>query len=197
MILINALPKNVEISGVRHEIETDFRVWVEFELLIQNDGDLASVIPKLFPNGVPRDIHGAIEAIKGFYCCGTITEKKPSAKAGVSKQPYAFDVDGNAIVADFWHFYNIDLTEEGLHWWVFRALLEGLPEKSEFKQRVYYRTCDMKGLSKKERERIMKIRSRIEIKNKGGKPTLEERNESMKDYITRRMAELSGGGMNG
>ena len=196
MILIDALPKCVEISGVRHEIETDFRVWVEFELLIQNDGDLAAVIPKIFPNGIPRDLRGALKEIERFYCCGTLAEKKAGSTAKV-KQPYAFDVDGNAIVSDFWHFYNIDLTQEGLHWWLFRALLEGLPEDSEFKHRVYYRTCELKGMSKKERERILKIRSRIEIKKKGGKPTLEERNEGMKDYIARRMAELSGGELNG
>lgn len=198
MLLIKTPPGFVEVAGVKHEINTDFRVWVEFELLIQDkSGDLATIFPAIFVRGIPADLRGAVEAIERFYCCGETPEKKATG-TGSGKQPYAFDVDGNAIIADFWKHYNIDLTQEGLHWWVFRALLEGLPEESDFKHRVYYRTCDLKGLSKKERDRILKIRSRIEIKNKdGGKITLEERNANMIAYLARRRKETAGGEVNG
>jgi hypothetical protein len=128
-----------------------------------------------------------------FYCCGTKPEKKESPKS--TKQAYSFEMDSAAIYADFWRYYKINLWEDALHWWIFRSLLEGLPEKSEFKQRVYYRTCDLKELSKNEKKRILKIRDRIAIKDTSSpKMTLEERNDAMKAYIRRRAEETAGGG---
>ena len=75
-------------------------------------------------------------------------------------------------------------------------MLEGLPDDSEFKQRIYYRTCDTKGMSKKEKDRILKIRASIEIKkeNNNGKLTLAERNAQMLDYVNKRTKEAQKGG---
>jgi hypothetical protein len=67
----------------------------------------------------------------------------------------------------------------------------GLPDECEFSKRIYYRTCDLKGLSKKERERIVKIRKQIAIENTGGKMTLEERNAQMREYVKRRYKETA------
>lgn len=189
-ILTEELPKTVEIGGVHYPINTDFRAGVAFELAIQEGkANVYDLLMPFFGENVPRDFKGAIEAITLFYCCGKLPKK--TNKPQNSKQAYSFDVDASAIFADFWNFYNIDLSQEGLHWWAFRSLLEGLPEKSEFKQRAYYRTCDLKGLTKKEKDRIMKIRSAIEIKSKdSGKMTLEERNAKMKAYVAKRGKEI-------
>ena len=68
----------------------------------------------------------------------------------------------------------------------------GLPEKSNFKERIYYRTCKLSDLPKGERKRIANIRKLIEIKTseKGGKMTLEERNKAMLDYVAKRTKEM-------
>jgi hypothetical protein len=70
----------------------------------------------------------------------------------------------------------------------------GLPEDSNFKKRIYYRTCNLKDLPKKEQKRIASIRKEIEIKiaEKGGKITLEERNKQMLDYVIKRSNETRG-----
>lgn len=189
-ILTDALPKKVEIGGGLYEINTDFRAGIAFEMMMQEGTfDVKKVLLLYFPEEIPRDIEGAFYAIERFYCCGRQTEEKQS-KPTKGKQGYSFSVDASAIFADFWNFYNIDLSQEGLHWWAFRSLLEGLPEKSEFKQRIYYRTCDTKGMSKKEKERIAKIRASLEIKtSEGKKMTLEERNAEMKAYLLKRSKE--------
>jgi hypothetical protein len=110
-----------------------------------------------------------------------------------NKRAYSFSVDGEAIYSDFSRFYNIDLTSEYLHWWKFRALLAGLPNDSSFKERIYYRTCELKGLSKKEQKRIADIRKEIEIKEiETSKITLEQRDKQMLDYVTKRSKEMRG-----
>lgn len=191
-ILTDALPTTVRIAGREYEINSDFRAGIEFEMMIeQGENDVYRLLAPFF-SSIPRDLAGALREAELFFCCGKLPEK--SEKPTKSKQAYSFLVDSEAVFADFWRYYNIDLSREYLHWWVFRALLMGLPEKSEFKQRIYYRTCDLKGLPKKERERIMSIRSRIEIKAKtGGKQTLEERNAAMLAYVAKRAAEIAGG----
>lgn len=191
-ILTDALPTSAVIDGQEYEIDTDFRAGVKFEMMIeQGEENIFRLLAPFFPN-TPYDLAGALREAELFFCCGTLPEK--SEKPTKSKQAYSFRVDSEAIFADFWRYYGIDLSREYLHWWVFRTLLAGLPEKSEFKQRIYYRTCDLKGLSKKERERILSIRSRIEIKAKtGSKQTLEERNAAMLAYVAKRAAEIAGG----
>ena len=73
-------------------------------------------------------------------------------------------------------------------------MLMGLPEDSNFKMRIYYRTCNLKDLPKKEKQRISSIRKQIEIKvaEKSGKLTLEERNKQMLDYVAKRGKETRG-----
>ena len=188
-ILIDALPYAVEIGGTLYQLNTDFRAGVVFELRIQDGCQDSRLLFPFFPEGLPNEPPEEIlKAIELFYCCGALPERK--ANPTKKKQGYSFDVDSSAIFADFWNFYNIDLSQEGLHWWAFRALLEGLPEKSAFKQRIYYRTCDLKGLTKKEKDRILKIRASIEIKSKdSGKMTLDERNATMKEYVAKRSKE--------
>jgi hypothetical protein len=192
-ILTDALPVSVQIDGREYAINSDFRAGVEFEMMIeQGEKDVRRLLDPFFTSSLPADLEGALREVELFFCCGTLPEKAEKSSKG--RQAYSFRVDAEAVFADFWRYYGIDLSREYLHWWVFRALLGGLPDKSEFKQRVYYRTCSLKGLQKKERERIMAIRSRIEIKDKtGGKLTLEERNAAMLAYVAKRASEIAGG----
>lgn len=193
-ILTDALPKCVRVGGNVFEIETDFRAGVSFAIMIEaGEENLVELCKPFFPDGIPRDITGAVEAIIFFFRGGEKEEKETSKKA--TKPVYSFDVDKEAIYSDFWHYYNVDLANEGLHWWSFRSLLMGLPEESNFKKRIYYRTCNLRDLPKKEQKRIAEIRKEIEIKTKEtAKKTLEERNTNMKEYIVKRQKELAKGG---
>ena len=74
-------------------------------------------------------------------------------------------------------------------------MLAGLPSESAFKERIYYRICDLKGLSKKEQNRIRDIRKSIEIKSSVEETpiSLEQRNKSMLDYVSKRSKEINKG----
>lgn len=191
-ILTDLLPVSVNIGGEEVLINTDFRAGIEFELLVERgEMQMGKLLRPFFPDGLQATIEDAeelLEAVLWFYRCGEKAEKKSgnTTTPSNSKQAYSFDVDGATIYADFWRYYGLDLSKMYLHWWSFRALLMGLPDDSGYKQRVYYRTCDLSKLPKKERERVNKIRNLIAINKDGQKLTLEERNAQMINYAVQR-----------
>lgn len=192
-ILTDGLPSSVKVGNTVFEIETDFRAGVAFSLMAETgEENFYKLCEPFFAKGLPRDINGAIEAVIYFYRGGEKTEDNAPKQS--NKPVYSFRVDSEAIYADFWRYYNLDLAQDVLHWWTFRSLLMGLPEESNLKKRIYYRTCELKDLPKKEQRRIAKIRKEIEIKTveKVGKLTLGQRNKQMIDYVTKRSKELRG-----
>lgn len=192
-ILTDKLPSSVKIGNSIYDIETDFRAGVSFSLMAENgENNIINLCKIFFPKGLPRDIMGAFDAVLLFYRGGEVTEDNKKPKH--NKPVYSYKVDSEAIYADFWRFYSIDLSQEALHWWTFRSLLMGLPEDSNFKKRIYYRTCNLRDLPKKEQKRIAEIRKEIEIKtaDKGGKISLEQRNQQMLDYVSKRSEEIRG-----
>ena len=191
-ILIDRLPSAVTVDGHRYQMETDYRAAVAFELLV-DDGveNLAELMRPFYPQGISGDAAAAVEAALWFYRGG---EELPEEKPKKKPRAYSFEVDADVIFADFWRYYNIDLSSEALHWWTFRALLAGLPDDSGYKERVYYRTCELKGLPQAEQKRIKKIREYIAIKKDNKvKLTLEERNALMLEYVAKRSEEVKGG----
>lgn len=196
-ILTETLPEKISINNIVFDICTDFKAGIKFELLIQNgEENIEKLLAPFFPNGVKEEqLQEALKAAELFYCCGKLPEQHNHFEAN-NKQSYCFDKDANIIFADFLNCYGINLNTVSLHWWAFRSLLEGLPEKSEFKQRIYYRNLDTKGMSKKEKERIGKYKKAIEIKpsNNYHKMTLEERNTHFKNYVKKRSLQAHKGG---
>lgn len=194
-ILTKTLPTKIQTENGIFEPVTDFRASVEFEIMVENGvKDFSALLRPYYPKGLPKDHEAeATEAAIWFYMCGDEIKKDKSTPVKRGKRAYSFAVDSEAIYSDFSRFYNIDLTSDILHWWKFRALLAGLPNDSSFKERIYYRTCDLKGLPKKEQKRITEIRKEIEIKeNETSKMTLAQRDKQMLDYVSKRANEMRG-----
>lgn len=191
-ILINTLPTQIKANNSIFEPVTDYRASVEFELMVEKGiQDIKKLLTPFFPHGLPFDLVGAVEAVLWFYACGIEEKQEKETQPKEKKRVYSFSIDAEAIYSDFAKFYNIDLSTSNLHWWKFRALLMGLPEDSSFKKRIYYRTCELKDLPKKEQKRIREIRKEIEIKTAQVEhTTLAERNKKMLDYVKKRSAEV-------
>ena len=82
---------------------------------------------------------------------------------GVKKAIY-YEQDAPYIISAFQREYQMDLLSvEYLHWWKFRMLLDGLSEESQIKKRIYWRTCNVSKMDKKERMEILRIRRKITI----------------------------------
>lgn len=131
-----------------------------------------------FPEEKPEQLEEALEAVGAFYTQG---RKTGEAKGPV---PYDFTVDAGAIYGAFYREYGIDLGRAELHWWQFRALLEGLITHT-FQQRVGYRVGDLGGLDAKERAQALRLRQLYAIGQQG---------ESLQEHLARLEALANKGG---
>lgn len=147
-ILIDVLPKHVEIDGIEYKINTDFRIGIMFELLIQDntltDMEKVEIALNLYYPEIPHDPIQALEKILWFYRCGKEYDAESSQEdtEGTTQQQaiYSFEHDAEYIYAAFLDQYGIDLQDiEHLHWWKFRALFKGLKEDNLIVKIMGYR----------------------------------------------------------
>ena len=152
-ILIDELPKKVG----NIDINSDFRISILFELLMQ-DNELSSeekveqALVLYYPNLTAiTDYSKAIEDIVWFYRCGkeVNTNDKGSIKNS-NKQIYSYEFDAEYIYSAFMEQYNIDLNSiKYLHWWKFKALFNSLNENVLFSKIMSYRVIDLSKIKDK------------------------------------------------
>lgn len=147
-ILIDEVPEYVEIDGIEYKINTDFRIGIMFELLIQDntltDMEKVEIALNLYYPEIPHDPIQALEKILWFYRCGKEydAESPQEGTEGTTQQQaiYSFEHDAEYIYAAFLDQYGIDLQDiEHLHWWKFRALFKGLKEDNLIVKIMGYR----------------------------------------------------------
>ncbi len=147
-ILIDVLPEYVEIDGIEYKINTDFRIGIMFELLIQDntltDMEKVEIALNLYYPEIPHDPIQALEKILWFYRCGKEydAESPQEGTEGTTQQQaiYSFEHDAEYIYAAFLDQYGIDLQDiEHLHWWKFKALFKGLKEDNLIVKIMGYR----------------------------------------------------------
>lgn len=188
-ILIDLLPSSVEIDGTEYDINTDFRISVLFSLLMEDDElteeqKVLQALSLYYPV-IPTDIGKAIEQIKWFYSCGKsdkpIGSKKRKAN---SKKVFDFEADSNYIYSAFMSQYRIDLQDiRQLHWWKFKALLEGLKEDNKLSKIIEYRSVDLSKIKDKEQRKFYKDMQKqysLKKENKEDLKLLEEWNNKLK-----------------
>ena len=167
-ILIDVLPETVQIGDAEYPINTDFRISILFELMMQDDEltdeeKLEKALLLYFPH-IPHDIEGAVKAILWFYTCGAEgkrRKKRHSGSAGGGRRIYSFEYDDDYIYAAFMTQYGNDLQDiEGLHWWKFRAMFKSLSADTEFVKIMGYRNTKINSdMTKREKDFIRKMQS--------------------------------------
>lgn len=188
-ILIDLLPSSVEIDDTEYEINTDFRISVLFSLLME-DNELTEEqkvlqAVNLYYPVVPNNIGKAIEQIKWFYSCGKSDKPIGSKKRKTnSKKVFDFEADANYIYSAFMSQYRIDLQDiRQLHWWKFKALLEGLKEDNKLSKIIEYRSVDLSKIKDKEQRKFYKEMQKqysLKKENKEDLKLLEEWNNKLK-----------------
>lgn len=167
-ILIDYLPEAVTVCGEEYEIRTDFRIFMMFELLMQDNtiepqDKTKKALELVYPN-IPENYVEAVNAILWFYKCGKEDnphKKKLSAKKGKTRV-YSFEYDDDYIYAAFMTQYGIDLQDiEYLHWWKFRAMFNSLTNQNEFVKIMEYRSIDIKGDMSKEQQAFYRKMKRL------------------------------------
>ena len=178
-ILIDLLPSSVKIDSTEYEINSDFRTSVLFSLLMEDDNlsEEEKVLQalNLYYPVVPDNSEKAIEQIKWFYSCGKLDNPIGNKKArAISKKVFDFEVDANYIYSAFMSQYNIDLQDiEELHWWKFKALLEGLKEDNKLSKIIEYRSVDLSKIKDKEQRKFYKDMQKQYSLNKESKEDLK------------------------
>lgn len=163
-IILDSMPDFLEVGGEKIFIHTDFRTWIRFdEALFWSDKPieerLYSALDICYGGKIPADIHGAVHAAIGFYTQKDVqitdTGENTQAEQGTSsrgKQIYSFTYDAPLICAAFLSQYGIDLTKADLHWWLFRALFEGLTDENKICKVMEIRSVDLSKIKDKEQK---------------------------------------------
>lgn len=185
-VFYEELPESLEINGREYPVITDFREWIRFSDMLKSDIPpefklefLSEMFLKEVPDLYTEDeIEEVMDAITSFLSLsGTEFPDISSDEANSeeeseeveyeeqrAKKAIYYEQDAPYIISAFRREYQIDLLSVPyMHWWKFRMLLDGLSEESQIKKRIYWRTCDVSKMDKKERREILKIRRSITI----------------------------------
>lgn len=163
-------PNTVRIDGTAYAINTDFRVWLEVDGVLNGEGSegfrLARALTLVYPI-LPHDMRGAIRGMLDFFAGGS--EKLFDRKAGVPNGGRVFDLrqDFEYVWSAFISEYGIDLTECNIHWWRFKALLSALGNGSRLAEIVTCRCVDMTKIKDTEmRKRYAEMRRRYRLRDR-------------------------------
>lgn len=181
-VLFEQFPDTVEVDGKEYAVVTDFREWIKLHEFFEhtrrfNRKDLELILD-WFEDARPPDEVKAIRALQDFMLAEDIMDNMDEedeedeedgdevSRRRPGKPSFSFSQDAICIYAAFRAVYGIDLTNiPYMHWWQFLSLLAGLPQDTEIKERIYYRSVDLNTIkSKEERDRIKKIKKLIAIK---------------------------------
>lgn len=164
------LPRTIESGGDVYDLNTDFRVWIEFERSLEEEG---VAIFDVFEDERPPDwdtewVDAAIEFLRS-------PNATPRAiGSGSSERAVDCILDGEYIVASFQAAYGIDLTDPELemHWHRFKALLGGLPDGCKLSEIAGYRTWRR---DTRKRETVMaELKRAWELPDRGEEAAMEE-----------------------
>lgn len=142
--LIYGFPSTVEVAGQKLAINTNWRAsaclsfdesrYSGAELttfilhLYFGQPDKGGLLPELVMEHQKESLEAALEWRAGAFSCMDYGAHKQVAQ---SRRTFSLDADIAIIVADFQHFYHIDLTAESIHWYRFVMLLMALMRTSE------------------------------------------------------------------
>lgn len=183
----HALPAGVEIGGRPVPVDTDFRVGVAIEQeCTAAEPDVPGLLELFYLGKIPSPVEEAARKMIEFYSHQDREDGKEKDGAH-QKRSYDFSQDADALLSSFLDAYGLDLSTAKIHWWTFKRLLCNLPPETPFMRRLYYRTADLKKLSKSERKHVEKMRRLYALKapERAGKSAEELDREFLEKRLRR------------
>lgn len=163
---MNNYPEYAQVKNKKYKINTDYKIAIKCNEIAESDipdeeRGLA-ILYLLFGDEGLNDSENWNEllsiAIK-FLSCGKEV-KKSNEEADIS-----FKQDWGYIQASFFSDYNIDLTKQNMHWWMFYDLMCGLTEKCILNRVRFVREFDISQIKdSKEKEKWIKQKEQVAIK---------------------------------
>lgn len=144
-LLIDGAPKEIYIGNLKYKINYDFRYGLLFEQLMNDktisDAEKLNLAVKLYlDNQYVEDYPEAISQVFNFYLCNEHKKIKDTKK---QSPVFSYEEDAGLIFAAFKEIYNIDLVDDRIHWWKFRALFNALPDNCQFRKVIGYRSIEI------------------------------------------------------
>ncbi|WP_295219767.1 bacteriophage Gp15 family protein [Ruminococcus sp.] len=170
-LLYEAPPDTVEVGGKAYPVYTDFRDWLRF-FDMQEDSSIDKrekilLMLEWYKEKPPVDLlQESLEALILFASrkdAPPEDDREPGRKS--TDKVLSWNFDAAYVYAAFLSVYHIDLlTIPEMHWHVFLALFDALPDDTPIKQRMGYRSVNLSAVKdKNERKRIKKIQDSIRI----------------------------------
>ena len=157
-ILLDELP---DTTPNGYKIKTDYRQAIKFELLMQDrnidEKEKILLTLNLFYDEV-IDMQKQLEDAIWFYLKGKEIKKEQNETSN-NEQIYSYEYDADYIFSAFLETYGINLNTAKLHWWEFKAMFEGLNEKTKMVEIMGYRAVDLSKIEdKNEKARYKKLK---------------------------------------
>ena len=160
---IDELAVNITVDNQELSVSTDFRDWIKADLIMKDKQIPEEAKLPLLCQYIGLDVStfegNAIDLWAGifsFYGCNQ--QAKPDVGGKTKETAYRFDYDWWLIYAAFKQQYNINLLTTDLHWFEFKALLDGLTEETQFIKVVQARLRDTTKLKGEEKQQAEKLK---------------------------------------
>lgn len=172
----NRLPLNVRINGRKFIINSDYRIFINFEIEMQGEEKEKAIInalQKFYPafSVIIRDnlLEEAVNKFIWFYHCGIEEDYKQgrtSRNQVKITEVFNYEYDKQLICGAYLMYANINL-HKYLHWWQFKEIWETLPDECEFVKIKAYRAYNGKDKDMLEKKEYYKLPpTKAEIKQK-------------------------------
>lgn len=187
-------PDCVKINDEQYKINTDFRIAIKcneiaLDPTIDDEERALAIIFKLFgEKGLEntQNYEQLLEYSKKYLSCGKKLEQESNEKPDMD---YVEDMD--YIEASFMSDYQIDLSNEQMHWWKFNKLINGLSNSEMgnccILNRVRnLRNYDIKQIKDpKERTKLLKAKQMVALKRDltSKKQPTEQQKQNAKELL--------------
>ena len=185
--MYNKLPHSVSLNGEKFIINTDYRIFIDFENDMQ-EIDQFKAINKVLNRFYPAFslivnknlLEEAIDKFIWFYQCGK-EKVKTTTKYSKSKNErvYDYSYDDLYIWGAFKMYFHIDLSQINLHWWKFKAMYLSIPQEAEYSKIKGYRAYTGKD------KNILELKEHYKLPKTGK----EKIDELRRDKIYERLKE--------
>ncbi len=173
MSAFNTLPNTINISGADYPINTDFRTVILF-LEMWEDEEL----PPEYKIAIMADMFGIDNPDGISQVWKWINENEEQKNSDSTVKVIDFTIDEKLIYSAFMLDYGIDLYDiDYLHWYKFKALLQGLSDRTMMREVMKIRATDTSKIKDTEqRENMRKLQRLYELPDREAEKLLEEIN---------------------
>lgn len=178
-LLRHRLPTTVEYQGISYPIDYRFNTILKIFALLNDDlfteeDRLKRAINLFYSDTRPEDTYTAVYLMLQFMSDDEcLSESDDKCKP----QLLSFEKDANMIYSYFLRVYHIDLQEEHIHWYKFKALIQDVGDTPLLSNIIDIRSTDPSSIPIEKRSKFLAIQRQFSINPTQIPRTLEERNK--------------------